>query len=247
MVRLSLDAARLAALSHRTGLPGRHDDIGFLVHAGLAALFGEGSVQPFRVLSERRRVAIVGYTRCDEAELRRRASEVADPTIYVACDWTELAVKEMPASWPAGRRLVFEVRACPVVRIARAIETTGRGGEIVRYEPGRELDAWLHRRLSSDDPGLVDGREGIYSEWLAARFGAAASVERVSLEGFRRVELVRRDRTLQRRARLLERPEALLRGVLEIADGEAFGRLLRRGVGRHRAYGFGMLLLRAPA
>jgi CRISPR system Cascade subunit CasE len=33
-------------------------------------------------------------------------------------------------------------------------------------------------------------------------------------------------------------------GVLEVADGEAFNRLLASGVGRHGGFGFGMLLLK---
>jgi len=31
---------------------------------------------------------------------------------------------------------------------------------------------------------------------------------------------------------------------LTVTDGEAFARLLAKGVGRHTAYGYGMLLLR---
>ena len=35
-----------------------------------------------------------------------------------------------------------------------------------------------------------------------------------------------------------------MRGILTITDAAAFSNLLARGVGRHRAYGYGMLLLR---
>ena len=38
-------------------------------------------------------------------------------------------------------------------------------------------------------------------------------------------------------------PDAWLRGHLEIRDGEAFSALLQRGVGRHRAFGYGCLLI----
>ncbi len=38
-------------------------------------------------------------------------------------------------------------------------------------------------------------------------------------------------------------PVVEMRGVLQIADGEAFSRLLRTGVGPHGAYGYGMLTL----
>jgi CRISPR system Cascade subunit CasE len=39
----------------------------------------------------------------------------------------------------------------------------------------------------------------------------------------------------------------LLRGELTVADPDAFSALLARGVGRHRAFGYGMLLLRPPS
>jgi len=39
-------------------------------------------------------------------------------------------------------------------------------------------------------------------------------------------------------------PDAVFKGVLQIHDADAFNRLLRRGIGRHRAFGFGMLLLK---
>jgi CRISPR system Cascade subunit CasE len=41
----------------------------------------------------------------------------------------------------------------------------------------------------------------------------------------------------------VERPDALLEGVLEVTDGAAFDRLLSDGIGRHRSFGFGMLRL----
>ena len=51
--------------------------------------------------------------------------------------------------------------------------------------------------------------------------------------------------TLRRRgnARLV-RPSAVLEGTLSITDPVEFRQTLARGIGRHRAFGFGMLLLR---
>jgi CRISPR system Cascade subunit CasE len=43
-----------------------------------------------------------------------------------------------------------------------------------------------------------------------------------------------------------EGPDAVLRGRLQIEDGNGFARLVARGIGRHRAFGFGMLLLMPP-
>jgi CRISPR system Cascade subunit CasE len=41
-----------------------------------------------------------------------------------------------------------------------------------------------------------------------------------------------------------EGPDASFEGVLTVAEPGAFALLLARGIGRHRAFGFGMVLLR---
>ena len=38
----------------------------------------------------------------------------------------------------------------------------------------------------------------------------------------------------------------MVHGALTVTDPDAFAALLARGVGRHRAYGYGMILLRPP-
>ena len=39
-------------------------------------------------------------------------------------------------------------------------------------------------------------------------------------------------------------PDVLIRGILQVADPQQFGQLLAQGIGRFRAYGYGMLLLK---
>ncbi len=256
LVRLDLDAARLAREGLAAGLPPNQEDLGFLVHATLAGLFGEGAVQPFRVLDDTarraaglpdgagRQVSVLGYTHRGESELREHAATYADPARYAACAWDGLASKPMPELL-AGRRLGFELRACPVVRLAAELVIADKQGAPQRYEAGQEVDCWVHRRFMTREPEEV-GREVAYAEWLRGRLGGAAEAVAVRLDGFRRLKLVRRDHASPRKSRVLERPDALLRGDLEVRDGAAFLRLLARGVGRHRAYGYGMLLLRPP-
>lgn len=62
------------------------------------------------------------------------------------------------------------------------------------------------------------------------------------LESFRLATVTRRrhDRSVRRFAR----PDAEFAGVLAIEDGATFSRALARGLGRHRSFGFGMILLR---
>lgn len=65
---------------------------------------------------------------------------------------------------------------------------------------------------------------------------------RLQLEGFRIVRLLRKAEGAGRRDFLA--PQAKLGGILTVQDGTAFQTLLARGIGRHRAFGYGMLLLR---
>jgi CRISPR system Cascade subunit CasE len=247
MVRLDLDAARIAR--EGIALPPRQEDLGFLVHRSLAGLFGEGAVQPFRVLDDNaREVPVLGYTRTEERELREYAATFAEPAHYAACAWDRFASKPMPDLAP-GRRLGFELRACPVVRLGGEREVSGKNGKPLRYPAHSELDWWEHRRFFGEGDATAGAeldRRTAYADWLRARLCGAADLGTVRLVGFRRIRLVRRDHGSPRKARTLERPDALLRGDLVVRNGDAFRRLLTRGVGRHCAFGFGMLLLRPP-
>jgi len=101
-------------------------------------------------------------------------------------------------------------------------------------------------RAGQAPPGAFDGtRESVYLDWLGERLARAAVLERDAC----RLASFRRTRTIRGAARRKpsERPDAVLHGVLRVVDAAAFGDLLQRGVGRHRAYGYGMLLLRPAA
>ena len=88
-------------------------------------------------------------------------------------------------------------------------------------------------------------REEVYREWLSVRLdrkgGASLDLEQTKLVSFQRTRAVRKLHT-----RHSEGPDAVLRGILTVTDPDAFAKLLADGVGRHRAYGYGMLLLRPP-
>lgn len=247
MVRLLLAAPRLTALAEARGLRLDQEDTGFLVHDQLAAVFQEGTVQPFRVTREQTRdVEVLGYSVLSGEELRDRATTFARPEAHDACDWDGFAVKEMPETLEAGRRLGFEVRVCPITRLSSDRTMTGKNGEETRLRCGAEVDAWLHRRFLSPEPDEAASRGDVYSDWLANRLAGCAELEHVRMTGFRRTRLVRKTHAARRKAKVLERPDAILQGALQVTDGDGFLDLLSRGVGRHKAFGFGMLLLRPP-
>jgi CRISPR system Cascade subunit CasE len=68
----------------------------------------------------------------------------------------------------------------------------------------------------------------------------------VRIESFQVDRFARRHHREDVRKLVKGRPAVTFEGTLTVTDGEQFEALLARGVGRHRAFGFGMLLLRPP-
>lgn len=236
MASLELDTRVLFRMSRRLGLPTRQDDLGYLAHCYLTALFDDLAPRPFRVSGgdSQGRSRILGYTTYDAETLEARSRTYADPDLYAACDWESLATKQMPEEWPTGARFGFEIRACPVIRKSAAGE---------RHKEGAEVDAFLSACWAvGSDEGVE--RESVYRVWLAERLERAANVLKCGLRRFRLARLVRRRQGGKRTSSLLQRPDAILAGELEIEEGEEFANLLAGGVGRHKAFGFGMLMLR---
>lgn len=218
-------------------------DPGCLLHVLLSGMFGKGVLQPFRLLwSERRRnAALYGYADRDLAGLRRTAEETATPDCIHVIDPRNMRSKRMPAEFERGRRLGFDVRVRPVRRLLRALPDGDRNKAAPK---GTELDAFQLEmirgsRPEASGPGSAT-RESIYTKWLAERLDGAAALEECRLAGFRRTRAVRR------KGKGPEGPDAVLHGTLAVFDPERFGEILRNGIGRHRAYGYGMLLLRPP-
>lgn len=246
-------------------------DEGALLHVGLANLFATSSehatvpMQPFAVddrateeYRSREHIFLLGYSALQQVELEarmgpRRAELVA-----------ELATRAMPP-FIAGTRLDFRTRVCPTVRSKRAHPTEATRQKMY------EIDVWLSERFAKwepQKPALWDSsrpfdvqgdRERCYGEWLQREMlGVTATgdarpqrMPAADLEGSVRLAEFRQDpfhRSPTKRSRDggmgPKRPNAVLEGTLRVTDSDAFTSLLARGIGRHRAYGFGMLLVR---
>lgn len=212
------------------------EDLGYGIHAWLAAAFGALAPKPWRVLLNRGGPPrILGYAQCDADQLRLQLREFAEPAVFAVCPVPDVMIvsKAMPA-WRSGRRLAFEVLCCPVGRKARS---------------GVEKDLFLIRADAA--PQAPVERELVYCEWVRARMEreSAATVGQIRLAGFRQVRQTRQTQggAGNRKRKHILRPHALLRGDLTVEDPEAFTDLLARGIGRHRSFGYGMLLLRPPS
>lgn len=211
-------------------------DEGLALHHLLGEVFGPAVVQPFRLMVAPRARAgtVYGYATQPAEALRTAAAPVIGPSEAGVVPLAALrSVPRPDATWTEGMRLGFDVKLRPVVRLASAI-----GGSDGSFAKGAEVDAFLAEALRND---AARQRETVYLDWLAARMDPVATLERdtSNLTTFRRVRSVRGGRRV-------EGPEAVVHGTLTVRDPVGFAALLRRGIGRHCSYGYGMLLLRPP-
>jgi len=252
MIDMHLDSAKLMRFAHMQGHPLTPDeDFGYATHAWLAASLGDLAPQPFRLIERPDGLHLLGYAQHDAGELCEHAQTFAEPIATNVCNWSSVASKLMPAGWKTGVRLGFETRVCPVSRRIR------------------ERDVFLSALERAKENGVAPpNREKVYLDWLVQRMRAAKkpggsfldvmgqthppvvelSPKRLAIVGFRRLKVLRRCKVKgHSKQRGIERPDVIFSGELVVRRPKEFGELLKRGIGRHRAFGFGMLLLRPPA
>lgn len=230
------DPQRLAAWAARHRLLDAEGDLGYALHGLLNAAFGVHAPQPFRYLDAEQ--GLLAYTRLSSVELDEHVA-LAAPDVSAALGLGRtshhagFSVRPFPTQWAHGHELGFEVRVRPVVREGKT---------------GRERDAFLAAAEKSGG-GQVD-RAAVYVQWLReqlARQGGAelvsATVARYQLLGVTRKAL-KPDSDDLRRSHIVTGPDVVVAGQLRVANPQEFAQLLARGVGRHRAFGFGLLLLR---
>ena len=204
------------------------------MHCLLTECFGPDlAPRPFRAIFPRggSRGCLYGYGLAGADDLREAAGVYADPLQARIIPPHSIDSKPMPAEWTSGNRLGFEVRVRPIVRRTDKADT----------RPGKEWDAFQLEAERHPQGEMARSREEVYTDWLRKQFDGrgGATLESATLTSFQRTRAVRR-----LHSRYSEGPDALMRGTLEVTDGPAFAKLLAGGVGRHRAYGYGMLLLR---
>lgn len=209
-------------------------DPGFAIHTLLVESFGDLAPRPFRFIIPRNRHSpgvFYGYSPHNADTLRNAAGIFADPLQMAVLPPVSIQSKAMPSSWTPGQRLGFEVLIRPIARRSRGAA-----------RPGSEVDVFQRAASQHLPGGMTDNREAVYCDWLKALLrNRGADLNEARLRSFQRVQTVRR---LGQRA--TEGPEALIHGTLTIVDAAAFNNLIARGIGRHRAYGYGMLLVRPP-
>lgn len=231
------DPQRLVVWAARHRLLDSHGDLGYALHALLCAAFGEQAPRPFRYLDAEQ--GLLAYTRLSAVELAQQAA-LADADVAAALGLGQtlhhagMSVRPFPTQWAAGHVLGFEVRVRPILR---------------EGQTGRERDVFLAAIEKSID--TPQDRSAVYVQWLRECLTRQGGAELVDARVARYQQLGVTRKTQKgaadkaRHSRLVSGPDAVLVGQLRVTDPQAFAQLLASGVGRHRAFGFGLLLLRS--
>lgn len=234
---LSLKALHLWAGGRRLGAA---FDEGVALHHLLGETFGPAALQPFRLMvAPGAQVGtLYAYATADADALGLQAKASLTPAHAAVIDLDRLRSLPRPIlAWNVGQRLGFDLRVRPVVRLASALSGADESGAPVSFRKGAEVDTFLASVMRDRQIS----REGAYLAWVAARLAPAASLD-LAASRLARFERSR----VQRNGRRIEGPDAVVHGTLTVTDPAAFAALLVRGVGRHRSFGYGMLLLRPP-
>ena len=249
LIRAILKVEDLARWSAERGLVQRGRivkgfDEGRALHHLLDELFGPQTIRTLRLLVSPGGYTanLYGYSELSHEQLRAAADNHGLPEHINVIQPTGIDSKQMPSTWKQGQRLGFDLRVRPVRRLKSPL-TNGNSS----FRAGAELDAFLIEALRMH-PGNNKGmtrearsRELVYLEWLEARLDEGAAIDRgaTRLANFRRT-------SISRGSSGPEGPDAVFHGVLTVKNPDLFKELISHGIGRHRAYGYGMILLRPP-
>ncbi len=196
-------------------------DPSYRIHCLIRETFGPGRIlRPFRVVNGRYRRRLLAYSPMTADEIRERArAKSAGTTREKALSVDILRSIELP-SFQACDRLSFSVLAVPHRRSNGV----------------REIDAY---RLAQRDG--CTSRQDAYVDWLRDR------AERSGIVAVETARLVSYDVTYQIRRRRhspLPITRADITGTLRIRRPDRLGEFMLAGIGRHRAYGYGMMMIR---
>jgi CRISPR system Cascade subunit CasE len=240
LVKVPLRPDRLAVMARRRGIPLRGLDDGYLCHCVLRELWQERAPAPFVIRGSGRLLDVWGYSPATTVELVEHARAFGDPSLLAVIGELDAVVSKVMPRFEPGRRIGFLLRASPVVRLARA--TNG-------HRAGAEIDAFLARCFAAGKETMVS-REEVYRDWLTTRLNdeskTGVTAEHVRVAAFSRERFVRRTQGDERKASRVERPDVRFEGTLVVVDSDRLNAWLAHGVGRHRAFGFGAVILVPP-
>ena len=238
LARARLNAAALFRFAKSRGLLKRSTDDGYLIHCVLTEIWQGLTLSPFTHEACGRFIDVWGYTRTSADDLQRHAQQSRLSATLKAVVFNDMQInvstRKLPHIVP-GKRLSLLVRACPVVRLSSNLAGYGRGAE---------LDAYQAHMLR---PQEHLSREQLYCAWLGRRLQGSdvsgLNISSIYVRGMSLTAVLRRTHGEDREAKALRRPDVSFGIEAAVQDSAKFTDLLAKGIGRHRAFGFGAILM----
>lgn len=219
-------------------------DKGRVLHHLLTETFGTETFKCFRLMVTARATTgnLYAYSFLGAKDIQAHSAIYGMPEHLSVLGVEAIEGKPMPENWRKDQRLGFDLRIRPVRRIKKELNL---GKEKVKS--GAELDAFLieTKRTLPNSSNFMNERgrtrQAVYLDWLTERTSDVAEIDRnnTKLNSFIRSKILRGKKTI-------EGPDAIFHGNLKIKDPLKFTQMLEKGIGRHRAFGYGMILLRPP-
>lgn len=234
MIRVLFQPRDLFQLIRRPVFSRLPVDIGYLIHCALKELFNERAPSPFEIMGTEEGVTeVLAYSDCSHIELLDSIRPDSPEGLKSAIRKGNFSSRRMPLVFPRGKLFSYRIRICPVIRKAR-----GSG-----KRAGSEVDVFL---AEAERIGVKEGldRYEIYRKWFESKMVGKKCVDihSVRISEMKLDKMLRRGR--ERQAQTLVRPNVVFQGIGKVAEPDSFRDLVRNGFGRHKAFGFGMLLLK---
>ena len=204
-------------------------------HCLITEVMGEYAPKPFKTLMppDHSLITILGYTEADADQLRHAIDTYAHPEQFRIIEPETIFTKPMPASheWEKESKLGFDLRIRPTTRFTDVVS-----------RKHHEIDAYsAHINSNVANPAQLTP-EQVYIIWLSKRLEANLAVELDSVNT--KVISVVPSKSLRKgKDHFSTGADVRIKGNLTIKNPAKFHRLLKAGIGRHKAYGYGMLLL----
>jgi CRISPR system Cascade subunit CasE len=245
LISVPVDIARLHKLSSQRSLfSGSRFDEGAALHRFIRETFGASAFSTFRLFqpARSRMGTLYAYSHNDADHHRDTASCTGVPDSAELFKLASMKSQPRPKdAWKPDQRIGFSIK-CRATRKSSLVgdQVTGRG----RREA--EVDTYLHELEAHQQGYITDTptREESYRRWLLAKLQGDGSPHREAISEIDFSINVLNQSPVYRHGKWSKGPDVTFNGNLSIKDPIAFANLLKTGIGKHKAYGYGMLLLR---
>ena len=226
LMRAEIDMVNLS----RFAAERRHSDPDRTAHCLVLESFGkEHAPRPFIVKTRQANQNLEGhllaYAQTDAQTLIKKADQHQKLAHSAVMNPNTIKTVNIPNNWEVGQPIRFQIRVRP----------TKRASSRDIHRGGSESDIYL--KVAD-----THTRAEAYCEWLSDilkhRAGLDSRPENMQLSNFALRRIKR-----QNSSNWITGPDATITGLATITDPQAFHSALKNGIGRHKSFGYGMLLI----